>query len=558
MPSSASRSKTPPRLVGLRGRADLISALAAGDWETAQSIAELADLEWVPRPPEADRAGRRALSETLGAGTEEPEPPAELSGQTLWPVLFWRVQALQPIAPAPQPEDKRSAPRSRRYSGWVTRPRIAPAIPPLAEWRELEPRLRRLLCLPQLGRAPDLELAVHRISRSQFVARVPRERRRRWGPVLYLIEDRANRLAPYRLDQYAVYQSLRALIPDHTLRRLVLHAGDDPASALRAAAPDGHGLPPPGSQVLVLGDLGCLAPEPARRIDIWKCLGVDLRAAGCLPVALVPAPVERCPRILARTWDLVLWERPRPRALDDDLGARAWRLLCLVSPAVRIEPGLLRAARLLLPPNAADAGTESDAWQHPYLQSGSPAGAMLSPAQAQMLRAAFGETVSPDLQLRFAYLLRSWRGHLPEEIWFEELLNFPQALRAHPALSADQALARRYYAEFAHQAEGAVDRLPGADRDWFGRVERRAGPALWGDDAVGELLASLSWKLHEDDPDYQPPSCSIRKRSNGRMRRFVVSSFANAAMRCVWWHRQPRIMSLGETARSPRSGPRTV
>ena len=47
--------------------------------------------------------------------------------------------------------------------------------------------------------------------------------------------------------------------------------------------------------------------------------------------------------------------------------------------------------------------------------------------------------------------------------------------------------------------------VTGSDLEWFGRVERRA-ERLWGDERVGDDLKRLSYALHEQDPDYRPPT----------------------------------------------------
>ena len=173
-------------------------------------------------------------------------------------------------------------------------------------------------------------------------------------------------------------------------------------------------------------------------------------------MALVPGPLERCPARLAEVWRLIPWERPRPRDPGDTLELRAERLLRLVSPAVRIEPGLLRAARLLLAPDQADAGTEADVWQHPDLIGRSAAGATLNPERAKPLRAEFASQLAPELQAGFAGLLRAWRGYLPEEIWFEELLNLPPAARAAAEVAGDLPCARDYFADFARAVATAA------------------------------------------------------------------------------------------------------
>jgi formylglycine-generating enzyme required for sulfatase activity len=45
----------------------------------------------------------------------------------------------------------------------------------------------------------------------------------------------------------------------------------------------------------------------------------------------------------------------------------------------------------------------------------------------------------------------------------------------------------------------------GSDLEWFNRVECRA-KQLWGDEWVGDDLQRLSYALHEQNPDYQPPT----------------------------------------------------
>lgn len=490
MPSSEPPSKTPTRPQGACGRADLVAALADGNVALALALAEFAGYEW--RAPEKEPK-KRPKKEPDGEGGERLEPPPpEIVARPLAETPFWQPTRYEPLEegePAPQHP-------TTPYRGWSLRPQNPPTIPPLTDWRELEPKLRRPLCLPQPGRAVDLELTVRRLSQALFLAELPRERRRRWGPALHVIEDRSARLIPYRLDQYLVREALRRLLPAHALDRSVFRDG------MSAPHPPEGGA---GSIVLVLGDLGCLSGARAELCERWLHFGRDLRAAGRVPVALVPGPLERCPARLAEVWRLISWERPRPRDPEESLEQRAARLLRLVSPAVRIEPGLLRAARLLLPPDQADAGTEADVWQHPDLIGRSAAGATLNPERAKQLRDEFASRLAPDLQARFAGLLRAWRGYLPEEIWFEELLNLPPAAQAATEVAQDLPCARDYFADFMRDyGEGGAG-VSGSDLEWFSRVERRA-ERLWGDERVGEDLQRLSYVLHEQDPNYRFPT----------------------------------------------------
>jgi len=490
MPSSKSPNKTPTRPGGACGRADLAAALADGNAALARAVAEFAGYEW--RAPEKGPE-KRPKQEPAGDGGQQPEPsPPEIVARPLAETPFWQLTRYEPL------DGGEPAPRSPTtpYRGWSLRPENPPTVPPLAGWRELEPKLRRPLCLPQPARTIDLELTARLLGQALFLTELPRERRRRWGSALHVIEDRSVRLIPYRLDQYRVREALRRLLPAHALDRSVIRDG------LPAPRPPEGGA---GSIVLVLGDLGCLSGARAELCERWLHFGRDLRAAGRVPVALVPGPLERCPARLADVWRLIPWERPRPRDPADTLERRAERLLRLVSPAARIEPGLLRAARLLLPPDQADAGTEADVWQHPDLIGRSAAGATLNPERAKPLRAEFATRFAPELQAGFAGLLRAWRGYVPEEIWFEELLNLPPAAQAAAEVARDLPLARDYFADFARGCGEGGAAITGGDLEWFGRVERRAG-RLWGDERVGDDLQRLSYALHERDPDYRPPT----------------------------------------------------
>lgn len=468
----------------------LAMALADGNAALALAVAEFAGYEW--RAPEK-APKKRLKKEPDGDGGERPELPSpEIVARPLAETPFWQQTRYEPIEegePAPRPP-------TTPYRGWNLRPKNPPTIPPLADWRELEPKLRGPLCLPQPGRAVDLELTVRLLGQALFLAELPRERCRRWGPTLHVIEDRSARLIPYRLDQYLVREALRRLLPVHALGRSVIRDG---MSAPRL--PEGGA----GSIVLVLGDLGCQSGTRTELCERWLRLGRDLRAAGRVPVALVPGPLERCPARLAEVWRLISWERPRPRDPEESLEQRAERLLRLVSPAVRIEPGLLRAARLLLPPDQADAGTEADVWQHPDLIGRSAAGATLNPERAKQLRDEFSSRLAPDLQARFAGLLRAWRGYLPEEIWFEELLNLPPTAQAAAEVVQDLPCARDYFTDFVRDCGEGGTAASGSDLEWFGRVERRA-ERLWGDERVGDDLQRLSYALHEQDSNYRFPT----------------------------------------------------
>ncbi|MCP4739635.1 MAG: hypothetical protein GY873_36155, partial [Bosea sp.] len=178
---------------------DLAAALADGNLDMARALAEATGFDWRPSPPELDETSGDTYEQEPDESVQTEPPGDEIVARPLAETPFWLPFRFVPIAEDPQPE--RPTP-SRPYLRWDARPEDPPLIPPLSSWRELEPHLRRLLCLPQLGRAIDIELTVRHISRGRFLATLPKERRRRWGPALRVIEDRSRRLIPFRLDQH--------------------------------------------------------------------------------------------------------------------------------------------------------------------------------------------------------------------------------------------------------------------------------------------------------------------------------------------------------------------
>lgn len=292
----------------------------------------------------------------------------------------------------------------------------------------------------------------------------------------------------------------------------------------------GYRLPPPGSLVLVLGDLGCLADGDAGLHRFWAGFGRRLAESGCRPAALLPCPPRRCDQSLREIWRLLPWGRPGgPMVVDpEQRRQRAERLLCLVSPALRIEPGLLRAVRLLLPEDEADSGTESDVWQHPALVSTSAAGATLAADEAKRFRAAFSR--EPEvLQRQVLARLRLWRGLLPQEIWFEEIQCLEPASRRLLPEPEDVELARRFFVQLSQRARGVAEgRVAAGALAWYRRCEHRLTDAALSDAAVGPALHRLSLALHRDEDGYQPGAgFEPRLVPPDRLRRLAVAQQAD-------------------------------
>ncbi|MEQ1516417.1 MAG: formylglycine-generating enzyme family protein [Usitatibacteraceae bacterium] len=490
-------SKLPHRS-GALSRADLLVALvelegAAPD-STALTIADALGLEWQPPTIKS----RKARSKKTKQGTRSETQTPAIHQAPLLDSRFWRVEQSEFFGEA----EPYQPPPPTPFKGWRNPPSAPADFQPLSTWAELAPRLRKVLSQYREGRGIDLNLTVHRISRGQLLERFPREHRRRWGSALLLIEDDSQRLTPFREDKRRVRWAIQSLLPSHALYRALMDDHRDCPELLGQAVADWP--PPPGTLVLALSDLGCLATSGEHIVNRWREIGRELQDAGCHPIALFPGPLNRCPPELAAVWQCVAWERPR--ANDGlPLDQRAERLLRLVSPAARVTPALLRAVRLLLPDEQADAGTEANVWQHPDFNSQLLAPALL-PERAQSLRRELAEQpgeAARHLRSRLIHCLKPFRHGLPQEIWFDELLNFDEHA-LDDELRQDRADAQDYLASFCDENPD-LDHpaMPGGDRAWLLRIKNRSSETHLRDPKVGKRLAQLVLAV---DPDGAPPT----------------------------------------------------
>ena len=488
------------KLAGACGRADLVRALVRGDPVLADALAGLLGFEVIEKPVPIPEPVIGTLTVPTANVIIEALPPEILTGAPTQ-IPFWRLEGYKPVVPEePGPERR---PISAEPVVWRNRPHALPALRLLAPWRELQLRLRAALATLREGREMDVDLIVRRLSCGRLLDPLPRERHRRWGPCLQLVIDRSEHLVPYWIDQDQVRGELARLFATQDLEQAVFHEGLTEPRLLGAFASDGY-RSPPGGIVLVLGDLGCLTARATDQDNPWLELGRRILTAGCRPVALLPCPLARCPATLRRVWQLIPWERPRGND-GRSLRERADRLLRLVSPAVRIEPGFLRAVRLSQGADEADAGTESDVWQHPAIASTHSDAATLDPNRARELRVAFAAEPI-DRQRQILALLRVWRGHLPQEIWFEEIRDLAPVSREALPDMADLEDARRFFDSICDRLEPTPD-IPSeaAVGAWMGRIRARATDDFWTIDEVGTRLLRVDWLRNRHRPDYRPP-----------------------------------------------------
>lgn len=467
------------------GRADLIRAWAAGGEVGLAAMARR--LGYAERTPEPTRP--EAASVTGQNRAAEVAPSGRFA-----PIPFWVLEEIDhveplPAPPPPPPGEPIGIEGLGRLEG--TRPKTPPLVPDARLW----PALRGRLASAVPSREVDVEALAAVWSRGLPALEIPFRPLAAWAHRVTLLIDRSVRLIQFWDDQDRVVQRLQRHLGRTSVARVLYHEG---APWPWRSAGGHRRMPParPDVPVLALSDLGSLAAvvESSR----WRTVSLHLRRTGARHAALVPCPANRWPRETV-LWDALEWERPRtaPRRgapLDEDRRrARAERLLALLSFASRIEPGLLRAVRHLLPADQADAGTEADAWSHPEVLAGFASAARLTPRLRKRLQPRFA--AEPEaLQRRVVALLRAWRAGAPREIWLDEVLGMAAGANLPPGtlLAGEIEAAYEHYPRLVETLERAP--IPPAVRRGLSRfVERsqdRLPEAAWADPSLGSLL----WK----------------------------------------------------------------
>lgn len=494
---------------GVCSRADLVRALAQGGPALLDKLADLLKFEAIPD---------QKIEITGIANITLPAPSLSATGgqtpslTTAVDIPFWRIESYRWIGPPLDGMDQSSntdQQQKQSLAPSIPFPDKAPKPEPLALWSSILPRLRRFATEAVSGRALDVDAIVHRLGRGEWIQRFPRRQHRRWGQHLQLITDRSDRLVPYWSDQDEVVTHLQRYFPTrNTTKARIWEGFAEPVrlnrSGNRTRRSDAYILPAPGTLVIVLGDLGAFDQRPHALLRQWESLGRRLQQAGCRPVALIPGVLKRCPAELCRYWTILPWAWPEGSLAVDESEEqqRIERLLTLISPAIRVEPGFLRGVRRLLFKEGTDwldAGLEAEIWQHPIMISRSSVAGTLDPNEIKHFRKRF-ELEKPELQRQVMALLRQWRAELPKEIWFEEICSLSDEAKKALPDSREITLAKQYFDQLA---EDGVDE---SQMHWYLRMRRRLS-----EESERELqnlrgLQRLWQAVYQDDPDEPVPA----------------------------------------------------
>ncbi|HRI06585.1 MAG TPA: hypothetical protein PKW35_02145, partial [Nannocystaceae bacterium] len=449
------------------------------------------------RQPEESRAALGGAAIGSPASARPSEPAADVDDVVFWqPYSFtWKDdESREQVAVAAGEAEALAAQDAEALRVLAASP--PPAAPPLTPRARLVPLLDRALTAEIDGREIDVAALVRRWTRGEWVARLPRRPLRKW-PSLLVIVDRGDNLATIASDMHMLLQLLVDRLGPTRLTLWELRQGEGPEELFpREAALVADG-------VLALTDLGWYSGPSRRRA--WLRLGRQLRRAGQRIHALVPVPAARWSEALTRVWSPIAWERPSgadPSPVERE--ARASRLLDLAAQARRLEPGLLRALRMLLPREAADVGTEVDAWLHGDLASRCPGATVVRAERAEVRWARFAAEESA-VKAEVAEAIRGWHARRRPELWSMEALALAE--RGVAVAEAELRRAERVLVSIQRRALGVAEVGDPRERaeigHWLDYVARHAPALFYRTTAAGRALQPAWGATH--DPDEAPP-----------------------------------------------------
>lgn len=478
----------PPPSLSLRsaaGKADLLRFLKQGDAANLDAVAALFGLERKeviqPKRKQESVAYQPPDPVVDPQPIPQPDPPPKPCLNHWLPVHY---QAKTP------PADGAKAP------GWITNATAfedtlesrqpPPPSPPLSPWPTLWPFLRKCLGGMRETRRVDVNRLVRLIARNRAIQNLPRLKRLSWATHCQVLVDLDERLSPFWGDFWRLLAGLEHLRGRDGMDVYLFRAGpDSPYRRMNGLRwlDDGYRPPPLGTPILVLSDLGFYAQRHQPRLA-WLALGERLHQLGHRPTALLPCPPRLWHASLLDPWRAVCWDRvplKRGRAwshqehADEDAGKSKDRgvttLLQATAPAIRVEPGLLRALRLLLPVDQADVGSEAQVWHHADVAS-NPIAMLLKPEGdiIQNLREGFRAMPDTGLKREILQTIERFHSFLPDVIGKEEGL-IRRDLMQEALTPEDLDLLGRYIQ--TREKLGKTDLFGEAVARWFTRWQSR-------------------------------------------------------------------------------------
>ena len=453
----------------LASRADLLRWAGRYGRESLTEVAFLAGYE-VVAPPDPPPAGHVSNDDGENIGQTSPSPLSKADPGTRPPEPFYHVSSRERSASqsneADDPAQAHIPPSIRGFPPFTDNdPALqTPADAPLPlPWRPIVPEarlvpfLRRALSQPGARRL-DLPGLVKKVSRLEPLHRIPTTHKSIPAGQVTVLLDLNDRMLPFWEDGRALCKSIELKHGRVGLELRMLR--DDPEGRHRDGfnprqPPRPWSMPPTGSVVLIVSDLGQLARDGGIVCRAWLRLGERLLRRGLHPVVLTPvAPAQRV-IALERYYRQVHWDRSASlveeaaKAGEDLIDEQAERLLGLVSPAIHVEPELLRAVCRLLPAQISHSGVEAAVWLHPDVLWGYTAFQLRAEKRLHGYLDKF-RNEPPHLQKEVLRLIKRHHARQFPSVWARELLLAQEVVGFPIGEIGDPDVAQCFFKRFTH------------------------------------------------------------------------------------------------------------
>ncbi len=478
------------------GRADLLRFLACHGKAGLHAMAEFAgyELREKEKKSEPDEKPVDFASEVAVTTATKHTFVAPVESRNFWYVSEHRVKKVEEST-IEAPSWTHKTPENPIFGNDEIKTDYTAPLPqpiPLVAWSRLWPFLRRSLGAVRQSRNLDMARFTETISNLKPLKKIPFTSRFGWDHSGCLIFDFDARLLPIWGDINRLHGGIEKLRGNSGLAAYRLD--DGPEGQFRKRERNHHGkidpdvafrLPEPGTPMLIVSDLGCLEPTGTRKRQ-WLSFGKRMKRSGIRPVVLTPCPPSCWDDDVLSHFAPVWWDRGnrsfkvRPvshgfsKSSVDALKTREMktgRLLSLLSPAIRVEPELLRAMRMSLSCAEADASTEILAWNHPSVERSYTAWTF----DVKKVETLWGEFRKEPEQRRnkAVSLIEKYHGHLSGAVRFEEKLYSDFLTGETPGWT--EAFIQKFFRTLDDPWFFNQENI----RKWFQRFTRRMHPDVW-------------------------------------------------------------------------------
>jgi hypothetical protein len=433
-------------------RADLLWGFFAVDETRHSDLAELLGFEEIPTPGAGQPRPSRIPPETLAGHLEDLQQDSHVEEETPSPKSastsssYYRIIGRQPEETRPGTESQELA-----LPDWFTRAsptileetssripplhQIVPLYTPLTPWPRLLPLLQRVLGDNISGIEPDMPRLVRRVADRTCIRQIPRKQRRSWAARARVLIDINDNNFPYRRDFIQLRERLKDVRGNEGLEVQYVH--DEPGGYIARYEYGREVLEPwrapeRGTPILILSDMGMQAGS-RRDLFAWLVFGQLLKAQGLRPTVLMPVAERNIDKRLLKYFDCIVWDRSsrlkrvkgayQPERDKQNHTETVEQLLSYFFAAVRVDMGLLRAVRQLLPAKNYDTGHEALLWQHPAVNKEGDEWGWQASSKPRRLDDARRQLAKLErtLQERLVELIGRYHALYPDELYFEAM-----------------------------------------------------------------------------------------------------------------------------------------